>query len=69
MFGVVISQICDAWGPKDTELALFSSIFEPIETHVDCSGSTLFDSAVEDAIRSAVVGAECSGGLGMAKFF
>ena len=69
MFSVVVSQIDDAWCPKDTELALLRSVLEPIETHVDCSGSTLFDSAVEDAVCSAVVSSECSGGLGMAKLF
>ena len=54
-FGEVVGDICVSRGPRDVELALVNTVFEPVESHVNGFWATLFDGAVEDAIGGAVV--------------
>ena len=46
----IVGQICIAWHPEDVKLALLDSIFNPIESHVDCFGSFLFSNIVCDVV-------------------
>jgi len=46
---VVVGKIANARLPLDDELAVFDAILEPIETHINCLGTFLFDSSIEDA--------------------
>ena len=55
MFGEVIRQIDAAFAPINEKLALSDAIPNPIKTHVDGFGSTLFDGIVEDSRRSAII--------------
>ena len=65
MLGEVVSQVSGSWLPVNVELALFHSVFEPIEAHVNGFGSFLFDGISEDANTCLVVSAQWRSWLGM----
>ena len=67
MLGEVVSQVGAARCPEEVVLALFDSVLEPVEAHVDSFGAALFDSVREDAVGDGIVGFEGSWWLGMAK--
>ena len=51
----VICQVFLAAVPADIELSLLDSVYEPVESHIDCFASILFEDAIDDAIGSVVV--------------
>ena len=42
MFAKIIGVILVAWAPIDKELALGDAVSDPVESHVNCLGSSLF---------------------------
>ena len=68
MFGEVIGSIIFSSAPVNNKLVLFYSVTDPIETHVDGFGSTLFYSVVGDSSGGAVIGLDDSWGLGVSHF-
>ena len=55
MLGEVIRKVVVCWGPVHVVLLLVDAIPDPIETHVDCTGSALSDGVVGKANRSGVI--------------
>ena len=55
MLGEVVGPVFISWCPIDFELALFYSVLQPVETHVDGFAALLFNSAIDNAIGSGVV--------------
>ena len=41
MLGKVVGHVCRAFAPDELELALFDSIFDPVEAHVEGFGEFL----------------------------
>jgi len=64
----VVGSIGDAGLPEDVELALVGPVAEPIESHVDRFGASLFYSVIGNAAGSVVVSLDRRGWLGMAQF-
>ena len=60
VLGRVVGQIVFTWFLEDIELSLDSSVFEPIEAHVDGFGTFLFNSSCEDTTGSKIVGFQWS---------
>ena len=56
MFGEIISKVDGTFAPVNEKLTLTDTIANPVESHVDCFGATLFDSIVGDAACGAIVG-------------
>jgi hypothetical protein len=69
IFSKIISQVLSARGPEDIEVALLSSMMEPIKLHVDRSRLALFAGSIEDSVCGGIVCLEWSGGLLMVHFF
>ena len=42
MFAKIVGVILVAWAPIDRELALGDVVSDPVESHVNCLGSSLF---------------------------
>ena len=63
VFGEIICKVIGTGAPKDLELALVRAIAEPVETHVNGFGPTLFDSVVDNAGSAAVINLNGSGRL------
>jgi hypothetical protein len=55
MFGPVVSLVCLAGMPEETELFLGFTPSEPVKSHVHCFHSLRLDVAVDDSKRGAVV--------------
>ena len=55
VFGVVVGDVGFAGSPEDAELFLINSIADPVESHVYCLRSLLFDCAIHDAGCGRVV--------------
>jgi hypothetical protein len=51
--------------PVDNKLLLLDAIADPIESHVNGLGATLFNSVVDNASGTGVVGLDGSGRLGV----
>ena len=51
----VVSVVVLAKIPVDSALALLYPVSEPIESHVNCFGSFLFDGVIDDTSSSAAV--------------
>ena len=51
----VICQVFLSTVPADIELSLLDSVYEPVESHINCLASILFEDAIDDAIGSVVV--------------
>ena len=68
VFGEVVGHVVTAPSPVYKELALFDSVLNPVETHVDCFGSLLFDCVVDDAGRTCVVCLNGGWGLRVSHF-
>ena len=51
----VICQVFLSAVPADIELSLLDSVYEPVESHINCLTSILFEDAIDDAIGSVVV--------------
>lgn len=66
MLGEVVGFVESAFLPVYMELALANAIANPVESHVDGFGATLFDSVIGDADGGAIVGLDESGRLRMA---
>ena len=49
MFGEVVGEIVGTFCPINFKLALINSILNPIESHVDGLGASLFDLLVSEA--------------------
>ena len=69
MFCKIISQVVSVRGPEDVEVALLSSVADPVEPHVDCSGSALFAGSIGDRVCGGIICLDWCGGLRMAHFF
>ena len=61
MLGAVVAQVSDSWLPVDEELTLACAISYPIQAHVDCFRSFLFDGVVGEAVGGRVVELDWSG--------
>jgi hypothetical protein len=66
MFGEIIGKVVAAASPVNVEVALFDSVLDPIESHVDGFGSSLFDGAIGNARGAGVVSLQGSGALWVA---
>jgi hypothetical protein len=55
MLGKLVGEIDFTGTPMDDELTLFDSIADPVETHVNCFGSALFDCFVGNASGTGIV--------------
>jgi hypothetical protein len=61
MFDEIVGEIVCAFSPMYDELALFDAVAYPIETHVNCLGSLLFDGFVGHACGTCII---CFNGRG-----
>ena len=68
MFSEIISLVQSSSFPIDVILALADAVTNPVEVHINCFGSLLFDHVIGDAEGGTVVGDNWSGRLGIAKF-
>ena len=55
MLGEIVSEIVSPSFPMNDELALCDSVPDPIEAHVNCFGTLLFDGGIGDACSACVV--------------
>ena len=69
MFCKIISKICFAWLPVDSELALVDTVLCPAKMHVKCSGVMLFDRASDNSLGHEIVHSDWSSWLWPAHFF
>ena len=69
MLGEVVSKIVGPGLPVDKKLALSDAVADPVEAHVNCFGSSLFDSVIDDAFSSGIVSFDGSGWLRPAHLF
>ena len=67
MLSVVISPVVGAFTPVDEELTLIRAVSDPVEPHVHCLGSFLFNGIVDDAVGASVIGLDWGGALGVAE--
>jgi len=49
VLGEIIGTVGSTRAPVDVKLTLFLAVTEPIEAHVNCLGSFLFDRVIDDA--------------------
>ena len=68
MLGEIVGIILLAWAPVDQKLALVNWVPDPIEAHVNCFGSALFDLVEGQADCHFIVGLNGSGRLRVAHF-
>ena len=68
MFAKIIGVILIAWAPIDKELALGDAVSDPVESHVNCLGLSLFHRVQGKAHRYFVISLDWSGWLGMSHF-
>ena len=68
VFGVVVSFVDAARAPVDDELALFDSVADPVETHVNGAGALLLDVLIGNATGGRVIGEDGSGILWVPHF-
>lgn len=68
MLGEVIGGIVDAFAPVNEKLTIFDAIFDPVKTHVNGFGSTLFYIVVGDTGGNGIVGLDWGGRLWVAHF-
>ena len=64
----IVREIFSSFSPVNVELSLAFTILQPIETHVDGFGTSLFHSVVGNAGGTIVVDLDWCGGLGMSHF-
>jgi hypothetical protein len=64
----IISHIGVTWRPTNIELALFHSVFDPVESNIHCFGSLLLDCIIDNAIFCGVVSFELCGVLVVTNF-
>ena len=64
----VVSEVGMAWCPIYMEVSLVDSILEPVESHVNGLGSSLFDIGVCDSNCSGIIHLDWCGRLGSADF-
>jgi hypothetical protein len=50
VFGDVVAHVLGARAPVNLELFLIDSVFEPVESHVECFRAFLFDEGCEDSM-------------------
>ena len=55
MFGEVIGQIDAAFSPINEKLPLTYTVSDPIKTHVNGFGLTLFDGIIDDSQCGAII--------------
>ena len=55
MLGEVICKVMVCWGPVHVVLLLVDAIPDPIETHIDGTGSSLSDGVIGEANSSGVI--------------
>lgn len=68
VLGEVIGEIVFAFGPIDKKMALADAITDPIKTHVDGLGATLFDGVIGNAGSTSIVSVNTCGILRVSKF-
>ena len=64
----VVSIILPAWAPIDKEVSLLDSVSDPVEAHVYCLGSSLFDCVVGKSDGYFIVSLDGSRRLRVAHF-
>ena len=69
VFGYVVGNVFGARAPVDKELALFDSVSNPMEAHVNSPGAFLLDLAIGKTDGGGVVGFYWCGRLGVTEFF
>ena len=67
VFCKIIGKITYAQLPTDRKVPLFYPVPDPVESHVDCFGSSLFHTIVCNAFRIYIVCDNESGWLGIAE--
>ena len=65
MLGGEVRQVVLSRFPIDMEMALSGPVAEPVEAHVHCLGSLLFDCVIDDPLGRTVVSLERGGRLRM----
>jgi hypothetical protein len=68
MISEIISHIGVTWRPTNIELVLFHSIFDPVESHINCFVALLLDCVIDNAIYCGVVSFELCGILVVTHF-
>ena len=68
MLTKVVSIILPAWAPIDKEVSLLDSVSDPVEAHVYCFGSSLFDCVVGKSDGYFIVSLDWSRRLRVAHF-
>ena len=68
VFGWIVSEVVEAWFPVDIKHALADAVTQPVESHVHCFRSFLFDCFVDDIGCCAVVSFQRGSWLRMSHF-
>ena len=68
MLGKIVGGIVGAAPPINEKFALFDSVLDPIEAHVEGARAALFDGLVGNAGGAGVVSLQGSSGLRMTHF-
>ena len=68
VFGWVVSEIIEPWLPVNIEHTLADSVAQPVESHIHCFRSFLFDCFVDDTGCCAVVSFQRGSWLRMSHF-
>ena len=62
MFGVVVAFVLVARIPVDVEVLLLCAVLDPVEPHVNCLGSFLFDRVIGETHSGGVIDLDRCGG-------
>ena len=68
VFGWIVSKVVEPWFPVDIKHTLADAVAQPVESHVHCFGTFLFDCFVDDTGCCAVVSFHWGGRLRMSHF-
>ena len=68
VFGWIVCKVVEAWFPVDVKHTLADAAAQPVESHVHCFRTFLFDCFVDDAGRRAVVSFQRGSWLRMSHF-
>jgi hypothetical protein len=68
VIGKVVGEIVFTGTPMNYKLALLDSVADPVKSHVNGFGATLFDCLIGDASGACIVGLDGCGSLRMSHF-